>query len=56
MKHVLILGGSSDIGFKVISIFLKMNWSVTAHYFKNKNRLVFLQKKNKNLNLKFKFN
>ena len=51
MKHVLILGGSSDIGFKVISIFLKMNWSVTAHYFKNKNRLVFLQKKNKNLNL-----
>ena len=51
MKHVLILGGSSDIGLKVISIFLKMNWSVTAHYFKNKNRLVFLQKKNKNLNL-----
>ena len=49
MKHVLILGGSSDIGLKVISIFLKMNWSVTAHYFKNKNGLVFLQKKNKNL-------
>ena len=51
MKKVLILGGSSDIGLKVATIFLKRNWFVTAHYFKNKKGLIFLQKSYKNLKL-----
>ena len=50
-KHVLILGGSSDIGIEVIKIFLKLNWNVSAHYFKNKTKLNLLKKKSKNLNL-----
>ena len=50
-KHVLILGGSSDIGIEVIKMFLKLNWSVSAHYFKNKTKLNLLKKKSKNLNL-----
>ena len=29
-KHVLILGGSSDIGIEVVKIFLKLQWKVTA--------------------------
>ena len=45
MKKVLVLGGSSDIGLKVISIFLKMNWLVTAHYFKNNKKLISIKKK-----------
>ena len=51
MKKVLILGGSSDIGLKVATIFLKRNWFVTAHYFKNKKQLIFLRKSYKNLKL-----
>ena len=51
MKKVLILGGRSDIGSKVVTIFLKMNWFVTAHYFKNQKQLIFLQKSYKNLKL-----
>lgn len=50
-KHVLILGGSSDIGIEVIKIFLKLNWNVSAHYFRNKTKLNLLKKKSKNLNL-----
>ena len=50
-KNVLILGGSSDIGIEVIKIFLKLNWNVSAHYFKNKTKLNLLKKKSKNLNL-----
>lgn len=50
-KNVLILGGSSDIGIEVIKIFLKLNWNVSAHYFRNKTKLNLLKKKSKNLNL-----
>ena len=50
-KHVLILGGSSDIGIEVIKIFLKLNWNVSAHYFRNKTKLNLLKKKSKNLKL-----
>ena len=54
-KHVLILGGSSDIGIEVVKNFLKMNWTVTAHFFKNKKKLKKLKKYSKNLNI-IKFN
>ena len=50
-KHVLILGGSSDIGIEVVKNFLKLKWEVTAHFFKNKNRLEILKKNSKNLNI-----
>ena len=53
-KHVLILGGSSDIGIEVVKIFLKLQWKVTAQYYKNKKNLSVL-KNYKNLNL-IKFN
>ena len=49
MKHVLILGGSSDIGVKVASLFLRKNWLVTAHYFKNKSQLAYLKSRKLNL-------
>lgn len=49
-KHVLVLGGSSDIGVEVIKIFLKLQWKVTAQYYKNKKNLGVL-KNYKNLNL-----
>ena len=51
MKKVLILGGSSDIGIEVVKKFLNLNWSVQAHYFKNKKKLVDLKKKNKHLKI-----
>ena len=55
-KHVLILGGSSDIGIEVVKNFLKKNWMVTAHFSKNKRKLEFFRKNTKNLNLiKFDF-
>ena len=55
-KHILILGGSSDIGIEVVKNFLKINWSVTAQFNKNKKKLEFLKKKSQNLNLiKFDF-
>ena len=38
-KHVLILGGSSDIGIEVIKQFFKIGWKVTAHCSKNKKNL-----------------
>ena len=37
--NILILGGSSDIGIKVIEAFLRQGYNVTAHY--NKNKKVF---------------
>ena len=51
-KHILILGGSSDIGIEVVKKFLKLNWEVTAHCSKNKKKLEFLKKTSKNLNIK----
>ena len=50
-KNVLILGGSSDIGIEVVKNFLKMKWTVTAHFFKNKKKLKNLKKDSKNLNI-----
>ena len=50
-RHVLILGGSSDIGIEVIKFFLKLGWKVTAHYNKNKNKLNKINKKTKKLDL-----
>ena len=38
-KHVLILGGSSDIGIEVLKQFFKIGWKVTAHCSKNKKNL-----------------
>lgn len=38
-KHILILGGSSDIGIGLIDFFLKENWKVTAHCNKNHKKL-----------------
>ena len=55
-KHVLILGGSSDIGIEVVKKFLQLKWKVTAHFLKNRKKLDFLKKKSKNLNIiKFDF-
>ena len=54
-KHILILGGSSDIGIEVVKNFLKLKWEVTAHCSKNKKKLEFLKKTSKNLNI-IKFN
>ncbi len=55
-KHVLILGGSSDIGTEVVENFLRLGWNVTAHFFKNKKKLYTLKKNSKNLNIvKFNF-
>ena len=50
-KHILILGGSSDIGIEVVKNFLKLKWEVTAHYSKNKKKLEILKKTSKNLNI-----
>ena len=50
-RHILILGGSSDIGIEVIKFFLKLNWKVTAHYNKNKKKLDKLKQKSRKLNL-----
>ena len=55
-RHVLILGGSSDIGIEVVKNFLKLKWIVTAHFLKNKKKLQIVRKNFKNLNLiKFDF-
>ena len=43
-KHVLVLGGSSDIGMEVVKNFLQLKWKVTTHYFKNKKKLAILKK------------
>ena len=54
-KHVLILGGSSDIGIEVVKIFLKLKWEVTAQYFKNKKKLSTLKSSGKLNLIKFDF-
>jgi len=51
IKKVLIIGGSSDIGQYLLLKFLKKNYFVTAHYSKNKKKLVELKKKYKNLEI-----
>ena len=50
-KHVLILGGSSDIGIEVVKNFLNLKWKVTAHCFKNKKKLAILRKNSNNLDI-----
>ena len=50
-RHVLILGGSSDIGIEVVKNFLKLKWTATAHFFKNKKKLKIIKKDSKNLNI-----
>ena len=50
-RHVLILGGSSDIGIEVVKNFLKLKWKITAHFSKNKKKLEILKKTSKNLNI-----
>ena len=51
-RKVFILGASSDIGVATVNYFLNNNWSVIAHYNKNKSKL----DKIKNVRLKyFKF-
>ena len=55
-KHVLILGGSSDIGIEVIKKFLKLKWNITAHFSKNNKDLEDMKKISKNLKtIKFDF-
>ena len=43
-RHVLILGGSSDIGIEVVKNFLKLKWDVTEHFLKNRKKLQILRK------------
>ena len=50
-KRVLILGGSSDIGIEVVQLFLRDNWEVDAHFFKNKKKLNNLRNNLKKLRL-----
>ena len=50
-RHVLVLGGSSDIGIEVIKLFLKLKWEVSAHFFKNKKKLYLLKENSNSLNL-----
>jgi len=38
-KKVLILGASSDIGVEVCKLLIKDNYSIVAHYYKNKKKL-----------------
>ena len=53
-KKVLILGGSSDIGFETVKLFLNRNWQVTAHYNSRKiNVKEFSDHKNNFLQFKF---
>ena len=56
-KHVLVLGGSSDIGLEVVKFFLELKWEVSAHFSKSKKKLIYLKKNSKKLNIiKFNFN
>ncbi len=53
-KHVLILGGSSDIGIELSKYFLKKNWNVTAHVNSNLKQIKKINNKNfKYINLDF---
>ena len=49
LRKVLILGASSDIGFKTVEKFLKQNHEVIAHYNKNIKKLKVLKKNYKKL-------
>ena len=44
-RSVLILGGSSDIGYQVIIDFLNKGWKVICHFNKNQRQLNRLKKK-----------
>jgi len=48
-KNVLILGGSSDIGIEVIKIFIKNEYSITAHCNSNNKSLVKICKEYKKI-------
>ena len=50
-RHVLIVGGSSDIGIEVVKSFLNLNWNVSAHYSKSNKKLKIIKQKSKNLKL-----
>ncbi|MBJ13715.1 MAG: hypothetical protein CMG62_11680 [Candidatus Marinimicrobia bacterium] len=45
-KHILILGGSSDIGMSLVKLYLKKNWKVTAHYNSNLRNLKKIKSQN----------
>ena len=53
-RKVLILGGSSDIGFETVKLFLNHNWKVTAHF--NSRRIILKESyKHKKRFSQFKF-
>ena len=53
-RKVLILGGSSDIGFETVKLFLNHNWKVTAHF--NSRRIILKESyKHKKSFSQFKF-
>ena len=55
-KKVLILGASSDIGLKLIEIYLKNQYKIIAHYNKGNKNFFKLVDSNKNKIKKVKFN
>ena len=55
-KKVLILGASSDIGLKLIEIYLKNQYKIIAHYNKGNKFFFKLVDSNKNKIKKIKFN
>ena len=55
-KKVLILGASSDIGLKLIEIYLKNQYKIIAHYNKGNKNFFKLVNSNKNKIKKIKFN
>ena len=55
-KKALILGASSDIGLKLIEIYLKNQYKIIAHYNKGNKNFFKLVDSNKNKIKKIKFN
>ena len=55
-KKVLILGASSDIGLKLIEIYVKNQYKIIAHYNKGNKNFFKLVDSNKNKIKKIKFN
>ena len=55
-KKALILGASSDIGLKLIEIYLKNQYKIIAHYNKGNKNFFKLVNSNKNKIKKIKFN
>ena len=47
-KHLLILGGTSDIGIELAKYFLQKNWQVTIHGYSNLNKIKKIYKNNFN--------